>query len=41
MPFYFNDVCYYEGINLDRDGFLQKLENNENFYIGSTVAGRC
>ncbi len=32
MPFYFNEVCYYEGINLDRDGFLQKLENNESFY---------
>lgn len=29
MPFYFGEECYYEGINLTRDDFFQKINNNQ------------
>lgn len=29
MPFYFGEECYYEGINLTRDDFFQKIDNNQ------------
>lgn len=30
MPFYFDDECYYEDINLTRADFFEKLEHSEN-----------
>ena len=30
MPFYMNDVCYYEGINITREEFLERLSRLEN-----------
>ncbi len=29
MPFYFGEECYYEGINLTRDDFFQKIDSNQ------------
>lgn len=27
MPFYFDDICYYEDVNLSREAFFQKLDS--------------
>ncbi len=29
MPFYFGEECYYEGINLTREDFFQRISTNE------------